>query len=239
MATIADMGEVLLSPSFIEDPYPKLHEFRDSEPVLWSSAVGGWVLTGTRTSSPRSRTPTHTAVPADDPRPESPRAGAQEKLTAVPCSTTRRKGSSTPIRPITRGSGASSSRPSRRLRSKRCGRRSSRSSTNSWIAWSRADTPSSSRSSPSRSRSPSSRRSLAFPGRMGRGSVAGPTTCSRSRAGTSRAKPRCSGRRRCSSRHASTSPSSSPSSERSRTAACCRSSSRPRPKATSSRWRSC
>ena len=45
MATIADMGEVLLSPSFIEDPYPKLHELRDSAPVLWSSAVGGWVLT--------------------------------------------------------------------------------------------------------------------------------------------------------------------------------------------------
>ena len=45
MATIADIGEVLLSQSFMEDPYPKLHELRDSAPVLWSSAVGGWVLT--------------------------------------------------------------------------------------------------------------------------------------------------------------------------------------------------
>ena len=45
MATVADMGEVLLSPAFIEDPYAKLHELRDAAPVLWSSAVGGWVLT--------------------------------------------------------------------------------------------------------------------------------------------------------------------------------------------------
>ena len=34
MATIADIGEVLLSQSFMEDPYPKLHELRDSAPVL-------------------------------------------------------------------------------------------------------------------------------------------------------------------------------------------------------------
>jgi cytochrome P450 len=45
MAMAADMGEALLSPAFIEDPYAKLHELRDSAPVLWSSAVGGWVLT--------------------------------------------------------------------------------------------------------------------------------------------------------------------------------------------------
>ncbi len=45
MAMVTDMGEALLSPAFIEDPYAKLHELRDTAPVLWSSAVGGWVLT--------------------------------------------------------------------------------------------------------------------------------------------------------------------------------------------------
>jgi len=45
VATVADLGEVLLSPAFIEDPYAKLHELRDLAPVMWSSAVGGWVLT--------------------------------------------------------------------------------------------------------------------------------------------------------------------------------------------------
>jgi cytochrome P450 len=45
MATVADIGEVLLSPAFIEDPYATLHELRDAAPVLWSSSVGGWVLT--------------------------------------------------------------------------------------------------------------------------------------------------------------------------------------------------
>lgn len=45
MAMAADLGEVLLSPAFIKDPYAKLHELRDTAPVLWSSAVGGWVLT--------------------------------------------------------------------------------------------------------------------------------------------------------------------------------------------------
>jgi cytochrome P450 len=45
MATVADPGEVLLSPAFIEDPYATLHELRHAAPVLWSPAVGGWVLT--------------------------------------------------------------------------------------------------------------------------------------------------------------------------------------------------
>jgi cytochrome P450 len=45
MATVADQGEVLLSPAFILDPYPDLHRLRETAPVLWSSAVGGWVLT--------------------------------------------------------------------------------------------------------------------------------------------------------------------------------------------------
>ncbi len=45
MAMVTDLGEVLLTPAFIEHPYAKLHELRDAAPVLWSSAVGGWVLT--------------------------------------------------------------------------------------------------------------------------------------------------------------------------------------------------
>jgi cytochrome P450 len=45
MATVADLGEVLLSPAFIEDPYADLHRLRETAPVLWSSAVGGWVVT--------------------------------------------------------------------------------------------------------------------------------------------------------------------------------------------------
>ena len=45
MATVADAGEILLSPDFIEDPYHRLAELRVVAPVLWSGAVGGWVLT--------------------------------------------------------------------------------------------------------------------------------------------------------------------------------------------------
>jgi cytochrome P450 len=45
MAMAADLGEVLLSPAFIEDPYADLHALRQTAPVLWSPAVGGWVLT--------------------------------------------------------------------------------------------------------------------------------------------------------------------------------------------------
>jgi pimeloyl-[acyl-carrier protein] synthase len=45
MATVADVGEILLSPAFVEDPYEKLRELRDTAPVVWSPAVGGWVLT--------------------------------------------------------------------------------------------------------------------------------------------------------------------------------------------------
>jgi pimeloyl-[acyl-carrier protein] synthase len=45
MAMAPDLGEVLLSPAFIEDPYASLHALRETAPVLWSSAVGGWVLT--------------------------------------------------------------------------------------------------------------------------------------------------------------------------------------------------
>jgi cytochrome P450 len=45
MASVADMGEVLLTPAFIEDPYGGLHALRAAAPVLWSPAVGGWVLT--------------------------------------------------------------------------------------------------------------------------------------------------------------------------------------------------
>jgi pimeloyl-[acyl-carrier protein] synthase len=45
MAMAADLGEVLLSPAFIENPYADLRALRETAPVLWSPAVGGWVLT--------------------------------------------------------------------------------------------------------------------------------------------------------------------------------------------------
>jgi pimeloyl-[acyl-carrier protein] synthase len=41
----SDRGEVLLSSTFLEDPYPDLHRLREISPVLWSPAVGGWILT--------------------------------------------------------------------------------------------------------------------------------------------------------------------------------------------------
>jgi pimeloyl-[acyl-carrier protein] synthase len=41
----SDPGEVLLSSGFLEDPYPDLHRLREIAPVLWSPAVGGWILT--------------------------------------------------------------------------------------------------------------------------------------------------------------------------------------------------
>lgn len=41
-----DLGDILLSSAFLEDPYPALHRLREMSPVLWSSAVGGWILTG-------------------------------------------------------------------------------------------------------------------------------------------------------------------------------------------------
>jgi pimeloyl-[acyl-carrier protein] synthase len=42
---LTDPGDVLLSSAFLEDPYPDLHRLREISPVLWSPAVGGWILT--------------------------------------------------------------------------------------------------------------------------------------------------------------------------------------------------
>jgi cytochrome P450 len=42
---VADIGEVLLTPACIADPYAALLGIRAEDPVLWSSAMGGWVLT--------------------------------------------------------------------------------------------------------------------------------------------------------------------------------------------------
>ena len=35
----------LVSPEFVKNPYPLLHELRTQEPVYWSEAVGAWLLT--------------------------------------------------------------------------------------------------------------------------------------------------------------------------------------------------
>ncbi len=45
MAMTVDPAEVLLSRTFMEHPYPDLRRLRETHPVVWSPAVGGWVLT--------------------------------------------------------------------------------------------------------------------------------------------------------------------------------------------------
>jgi cytochrome P450 len=42
---LRDLDPVLVSAAFLEDPYPTLRALRDTDPVFWSSSVGGWVLT--------------------------------------------------------------------------------------------------------------------------------------------------------------------------------------------------
>jgi cytochrome P450 len=37
--------ELLVSPEFLADPYPLLHQLRERAPVYWSDAIGGWLLT--------------------------------------------------------------------------------------------------------------------------------------------------------------------------------------------------
>jgi hypothetical protein len=39
------LDELLISKEFMEDPYPTLHRLRGEDPVHWSDAIGGWVLT--------------------------------------------------------------------------------------------------------------------------------------------------------------------------------------------------
>lgn len=41
----AALGEALVSPEFLADPYPVLRMLREEDPVHWSDAIGGWVLT--------------------------------------------------------------------------------------------------------------------------------------------------------------------------------------------------
>jgi len=35
----------LVSPEFLQDPYPLLHQMREQEPIYWSDSIGGWILT--------------------------------------------------------------------------------------------------------------------------------------------------------------------------------------------------
>ena len=40
-----DLDELLTAPEFYRDPYPAFHRLRAEDPVHWSDAWGGWVLT--------------------------------------------------------------------------------------------------------------------------------------------------------------------------------------------------
>jgi cytochrome P450 len=42
---LPDLETQLVSPEFIKNPYPLLHELREQAPVYWSDAIGGWLLT--------------------------------------------------------------------------------------------------------------------------------------------------------------------------------------------------
>ena len=41
----ANFEELLISPEFVANPYPLLRRLREEEPVYWSDAIGGWLLT--------------------------------------------------------------------------------------------------------------------------------------------------------------------------------------------------
>ena len=43
--TKTNFEELLISPEFVADPYPTLRILREEEPVYWSAAIGGWLLT--------------------------------------------------------------------------------------------------------------------------------------------------------------------------------------------------
>ena len=46
MRTIpATIEELIITPEFIDNPYPLLRRLREEEPVYWSDAIGGWILT--------------------------------------------------------------------------------------------------------------------------------------------------------------------------------------------------
>jgi pimeloyl-[acyl-carrier protein] synthase len=42
---MSNFEELLVSPEFMANPYPVLRSIREQEPVLWSDAIGGWLLT--------------------------------------------------------------------------------------------------------------------------------------------------------------------------------------------------
>ena len=45
VASLAELDRSLLSAAFARDPYPTLRRLREEEPVFWSDAIGGWLLT--------------------------------------------------------------------------------------------------------------------------------------------------------------------------------------------------
>jgi cytochrome P450 len=42
----ADFDKILVTPEFIADPYAVMHRMREEDPVYWSDAIGGWIMTG-------------------------------------------------------------------------------------------------------------------------------------------------------------------------------------------------
>jgi len=43
--TKANWESALVSPEFLQDPYPLLQQMREQEPIYWSDSIGGWILT--------------------------------------------------------------------------------------------------------------------------------------------------------------------------------------------------
>ena len=41
-----NFDEILVSPGFIADPYAVMRRMREEDPVYWSDAIGGWIMTG-------------------------------------------------------------------------------------------------------------------------------------------------------------------------------------------------
>jgi pimeloyl-[acyl-carrier protein] synthase len=44
--TTPQFDDLIVTPEFIAHPFPLLHRMREEDPVYWSDAIGGWVLTG-------------------------------------------------------------------------------------------------------------------------------------------------------------------------------------------------
>ena len=41
----ANFDQLIVTPEFVADPYPVLARLRAADPVYWSDAIGGWILT--------------------------------------------------------------------------------------------------------------------------------------------------------------------------------------------------